>query len=105
MAVGKAYFDFLGQVTYNTADGADWSKGAIMFDFPSFRPTVGDHKRFNEQFCRWLDIQHKGAVVLTFVSKITKSPTRSLTSSRAARTGPRTRARSLPGLPRTWIPM
>ncbi|KAK3900844.1 hypothetical protein C8A05DRAFT_45395 [Staphylotrichum tortipilum] len=47
---GKPYFDFLGQVTYNTSDGADWSKGAIMFDFPSFRPTVGDHKRFNEQF-------------------------------------------------------
>ncbi|KAH6628425.1 hypothetical protein F5144DRAFT_515790 [Chaetomium tenue] len=47
---GKAYFDFLGQVTYNTTDGADWTKGAIMFDFPSFRPTIGDHKRFNEQF-------------------------------------------------------
>ncbi|KAK4102247.1 FAD/FMN-containing dehydrogenase [Parathielavia hyrcaniae] len=47
---GKPYFDFLGQVTYNTTDGADWSQGAIMFDFPSYRPTVGDHKRFNEQF-------------------------------------------------------
>ncbi|KAK4137021.1 FAD-binding domain-containing protein [Trichocladium antarcticum] len=47
---GKAYFDLLGQVTYNTADGADWSKGAIMFDFPSYRPTVGDEKRFNEPF-------------------------------------------------------
>ncbi|KAK4156993.1 hypothetical protein C8A00DRAFT_40579 [Chaetomidium leptoderma] len=47
---GKPYFDFLGQVTYNTTDGADWSKGAIMFDFPSYRPTIGDHKRFNEQF-------------------------------------------------------
>ncbi|KAL2131292.1 hypothetical protein VTI74DRAFT_5298 [Chaetomium olivicolor] len=47
---GKAYFDFLGQVTYNTADGADWTKGAIMFDFPSYRPSIGDHKRFNEQF-------------------------------------------------------
>jgi hypothetical protein len=53
-AVGKAYFDFLGQVTVNTKDGADWSKGAIMFDFPSYRPTIGDHKRFNEQFCKWL---------------------------------------------------
>jgi L-gulonolactone oxidase len=31
---GKPYFDLLGQVTYNTSDGADWSKGAIMFDFP-----------------------------------------------------------------------
>lgn len=49
---GKAYFDLLGQVTYNTADGADWSKGAIMFDFPSFKPTVGDGLRFNEPFCK-----------------------------------------------------
>ena len=48
---GKPYFDFLGQVTYGTADGADWSKGAIMFDFPSFQPTVGDKLRFNEPFC------------------------------------------------------
>ncbi len=48
---GKAYYDLLGQGTYNTSDGADWSKGAIMFDFPSFRPTWGDHKRFNEDFC------------------------------------------------------
>ncbi|KAK3394400.1 hypothetical protein B0H63DRAFT_498996 [Podospora didyma] len=47
---GKPYYDFLGQVTYNTSDGADWSKGAIMFDFPSYRPTIGDHKRFNEPF-------------------------------------------------------
>ncbi|TGJ81158.1 hypothetical protein E0Z10_g7616 [Xylaria hypoxylon] len=47
---GKAYFDFLGQVTYDTFDKADWSKGVIMFDFPSFHPTVGDGKRFNEQF-------------------------------------------------------
>ncbi|EOD48770.1 putative fad fmn-containing dehydrogenase protein [Neofusicoccum parvum UCRNP2] len=47
---GKAYFDLLGQVTYDTADGADWSKGAIMFDFPSFKPTVGDGLRFNEPF-------------------------------------------------------
>ncbi|KAI2627241.1 FAD/FMN-containing dehydrogenase [Xylaria nigripes] len=47
---GKPYFDFLGQVTYDTADGADWTKGAIMFDFPSFHPSVGDGKRYNEQF-------------------------------------------------------
>ncbi|KAI1810000.1 FAD/FMN-containing dehydrogenase [Poronia punctata] len=47
---GKPYFDFLGQVTYDTADGADWSKGAIMFDFPTFHPTSGDGKRYNEQF-------------------------------------------------------
>lgn len=47
---GKAYFDLLGQVTYGTADGADWSKGAIMFDFPSFQPSVGDGLRFNEPF-------------------------------------------------------
>ena len=57
---GRPYFDLLGQVTYNTSDGADWSKGAIMFDFPSYRPTQGDHKRFNEPFCeylaRWKDL-------------------------------------------------
>ncbi|KAK0655867.1 hypothetical protein B0T16DRAFT_424559 [Cercophora newfieldiana] len=47
---GKAYFDLLGQGTYNTSDGADWTKGTVMFDFPSYRPTIGDHKRFNEQF-------------------------------------------------------
>ncbi|KAL0255036.1 hypothetical protein SLS55_009563 [Diplodia seriata] len=47
---GKAYFDLLGQVTYGTSDGADWTKGAIMFDFPSFKPTVGDGLRFNEPF-------------------------------------------------------
>lgn len=49
---GKANFDFLGQVTVNTEDGQDWSKGAIMFDFPTYRPAVGDHKRFNEDFCK-----------------------------------------------------
>jgi L-gulonolactone oxidase len=48
---GKAYFDLLSQVTYNPSNGADWSKGAIMFDFPSFRPSVGDYLRFNEPFC------------------------------------------------------
>lgn len=48
---GKAYFDLLGQTTVNTTDGADWSRGVMMFDFPSYRPTVGDHKRFNEEFC------------------------------------------------------
>lgn len=48
---GKAYFDLLGQTTFNTADGADWSKGVMMFDFPSYRPSIGDHKRFNEDFC------------------------------------------------------
>ncbi|KAF2475911.1 FAD/FMN-containing dehydrogenase [Lindgomyces ingoldianus] len=53
---GKAYFDLLGQVTYNTADGVDWSKGAIMFDFPSFKTTVGDGLRFNEPFCRLLSL-------------------------------------------------
>ncbi|KAK3943082.1 hypothetical protein QBC46DRAFT_338804 [Diplogelasinospora grovesii] len=26
--------------------------GTIMFDFPSFRPTIGDHKRFSEDFYR-----------------------------------------------------
>lgn len=44
-------YDLLGQATYNTSDGADWSKGAIMLDFPTFRPNSGDHLRFNEPFC------------------------------------------------------
>lgn len=48
---GKAHYDFLGQMTYNTSDGQDWTKGAIMFDFPSYKPTVGDKKRYNEEFC------------------------------------------------------
>lgn len=48
---GKPHFDFLGQVTYNTSDGQDWTKGTIMFDFPSYRPSIGDHKRYNEDFC------------------------------------------------------
>lgn len=65
----KAHFDFLGQVTTGTADGEDWSQGtyfynllgeikantfsgAIMFDFPTYRPSIGDQKRYNEQFCK-----------------------------------------------------
>lgn len=32
---GKPYEDFLGQVSTGTEDGADWSKGVLMFDFPS----------------------------------------------------------------------
>ncbi|KAK8024094.1 Fad/Fmn-containing dehydrogenase [Apiospora rasikravindrae] len=47
---GKAYYDLLGQTTYNTSDGADWSKGAIMFDFPRFKPSGGDGKPFNPDF-------------------------------------------------------
>ncbi|KAI3393627.1 hypothetical protein diail_3854 [Diaporthe ilicicola] len=47
---GKPHYDLLGQVTSNTSDGADWSRGAIMFDFPTFRPNIGDHLRFNEPF-------------------------------------------------------
>ncbi|KAH7362200.1 hypothetical protein B0T11DRAFT_280373 [Plectosphaerella cucumerina] len=47
---GKPYYDFLGQVTYNTSDGEDWSRGAIMFDFPSYKPDIGDGLRYNEPF-------------------------------------------------------
>jgi len=48
---GKPYDDLLGQVTTTSKlPAADWSKGAMMFDFPSFMPTVGDKKRFNEPF-------------------------------------------------------
>ncbi|KAH9889185.1 FAD-binding domain-containing protein [Xylariomycetidae sp. FL2044] len=47
---GRAYYDLLGQTTYNTSDGADWSQGAIMFDFPSYKPNGGDGLRYNEEF-------------------------------------------------------
>ncbi|KAK7754644.1 hypothetical protein SLS62_003428 [Diatrype stigma] len=47
---GKANYDLLGQTTYNTSDGVDWTKGAIMFDFPTYKPTGGDGERFNEPF-------------------------------------------------------
>jgi hypothetical protein len=50
---GRAYNDLLGQVWANTTDGTDWTKGAIMFDFPSYRPTWGDNLRFNEPFCKF----------------------------------------------------
>ena len=51
---GKAYFDLLGQTTYNTSDGADWTKGTIMFDFPTYHPSIGDGLRFNEPFCKFI---------------------------------------------------
>lgn len=51
---GSPHYDLLGQVTYDTSDGADWSKGAIMLDFPSYRPSIGDQLRFNEPFCKSL---------------------------------------------------
>ncbi|CAI4212633.1 unnamed protein product [Parascedosporium putredinis] len=35
---GRPYYDFLGQVTFNTTNGADWSRGAIMFDFLATSP-------------------------------------------------------------------
>ncbi|KAJ4298661.1 hypothetical protein N0V88_003692 [Collariella sp. IMI 366227] len=71
---GKAYFDFLGQVTINTADGADWTKGAIMFDFPSFRPTIGDHKRFNEQFCQFINMARDHKVANTLIDEFPCRP-------------------------------
>ncbi|CAJ0543943.1 Ff.00g040040.m01.CDS01 [Fusarium sp. VM40] len=47
---GKPYFDLLGQVTFGTSDGANWDKGAIMLDFPSYKPSIGDGLRYNEPF-------------------------------------------------------
>ncbi|EUC39889.1 hypothetical protein COCMIDRAFT_41682 [Bipolaris oryzae ATCC 44560] len=47
---GKPYNDLLGQVFTANEDGADWTKGAMMFDFPTFKPNWGDGKRFNEGF-------------------------------------------------------
>ncbi|KAL0568926.1 hypothetical protein V5O48_013046 [Marasmius crinis-equi] len=48
---GRPFDDLLGQVTERQGTvKADWSKGAIMFDFPSFVPTTGDHHRYNEEW-------------------------------------------------------
>lgn len=44
---GMAYNNLLGQTV--EAGDADWSKGAMMFDFPSYRPDNG--VRYNEPFC------------------------------------------------------
>jgi hypothetical protein len=43
---GKAFPDLLSQVTLTSE--ADWSKGVMMFDFPSYRPDNGI--RYNEPF-------------------------------------------------------
>jgi hypothetical protein len=45
---GKAFPDLLSQVTLTNE--ADWSKGVMMFDFPSYRPDNGI--RYNEPFCK-----------------------------------------------------
>ncbi|KAJ7085138.1 hypothetical protein B0H15DRAFT_988641 [Mycena belliarum] len=46
---GKPFDSFLGQTTERVGNvTADWSKGAMMFDFPSFVPTTGDQHRYNE---------------------------------------------------------
>lgn len=103
---GKAYFDLLGQVTYGTADGADWSKGAIMFDFPSFQPSVGDGLRFNEPFCKSdssLCLRLRVVDGSADDEQIKTWPISSSTSSRAARTGRRIRARCLSGASRISI--
>ncbi|RDB15179.1 D-arabinono-1,4-lactone oxidase [Hypsizygus marmoreus] len=48
---GKPFDSFLGQTTERVGNRtADWSKGAMMFDFPSFVPTLGDHHRYNEDW-------------------------------------------------------
>ncbi|CZR68038.1 related to ALO1-D-arabinono-1,4-lactone oxidase [Phialocephala subalpina] len=47
---GRPYNDLLGQVWDEDTGDVDWTKGAIMFDFPSYRPTWGDNLRFNEPF-------------------------------------------------------
>ncbi|KAK7045771.1 hypothetical protein VNI00_007172 [Paramarasmius palmivorus] len=48
---GKPFDSLLGQTTERTGTvKADWSKGAMMFDFPSFEPTTGDRHRYNEEW-------------------------------------------------------
>ncbi|KAF9034375.1 hypothetical protein BJ165DRAFT_1356392, partial [Panaeolus papilionaceus] len=48
---GRPFDSLLGQTTTLQNDAsADWSKGAIMFDFPSYRPIGGGEKRYNEEW-------------------------------------------------------
>ncbi|KAJ6556979.1 hypothetical protein DFH09DRAFT_1037608 [Mycena vulgaris] len=47
---GKPFDSFLGQTT---------ERGAMMFDFPSFVPTLGDHHRYNEA---WYDLLAKTVI-------------------------------------------
>ncbi|CAA7266050.1 unnamed protein product [Cyclocybe aegerita] len=57
---GKAFDSLLGQTTTLQSNKTyDWSKGAIMFDFPSYRPTTGDHSRYNEP---WYDRMQKALI-------------------------------------------
>ena len=95
---GKPYFDLLGQVTYGTADGADWDKGVIMLDFPSYKPNIGDGLRYNEPFCK-LTVSMGGLPAdETQTINLRKCL---LMSSRPVRIGRRIRERSLSVLPRT----
>jgi hypothetical protein len=95
---GKPYFDLLGQVTYGTADGADWDKGVIMLDFPSYKPNIGDGLRYNEPFCK-LNRRREGnsadGIQITNLRKYL------LMSSLAVRIGRRIQERSLSDLRRT----
>ncbi|PPQ72823.1 hypothetical protein CVT24_012899 [Panaeolus cyanescens] len=53
---GRPFDSLLGQTTTLQNDpSADWSKGAIMFDFPSYRPTTGGGRRYNEEW--YVDIR------------------------------------------------
>lgn len=45
---GKTFPDLLSQVT--ETNEADWSKGVMVLDFPSYRPHSG--VRYNEPFCK-----------------------------------------------------
>ncbi|KAJ7272497.1 hypothetical protein C8J57DRAFT_1467886 [Mycena rebaudengoi] len=52
---GRPFDSFLGQTTERIGNRtADWSKGAIMFDFPTFVPTQGDHHRYNEPWYAYM---------------------------------------------------
>ncbi|GJJ13322.1 hypothetical protein Clacol_007574 [Clathrus columnatus] len=48
---GKSFDSFLGQTTERVGEvKADWSKGAIMFDFPMYQPRGGDHHLYHQEF-------------------------------------------------------
>ncbi|KAJ6603491.1 hypothetical protein DFH09DRAFT_1242778 [Mycena vulgaris] len=60
MPVIATYRSFLGQTTERVENiTADWSKATMMFDFPSFVPTLGDHHRYNEA---WYDLLAKTVI-------------------------------------------
>ncbi len=47
---GKAYYDLLGQGTYNTSDGADWTRAHDHVRLSFVPPTWGDYQKVQREF-------------------------------------------------------